>query len=99
MLENLQTQLYEFSDYSSLNDNLQYLDHISNNYKFNEVTVDPSILYRYQGNFLGLLKELNVVTSNLYLYTMYINNIVNPYDFDTTMTTLKIPIRPPIPVS
>lgn len=97
MLETLQTSLYEFTDYSNLNDNLQYLDFINNSYEFKEISIEPSLLYRYQGNFLGLLKELNVVTSNLYLYMMYINGIVNPYDFDTSVNTLKIPIRPPIP--
>lgn len=99
MLENFQVNDYKFKDYLTMNDNLLYLDYINNNYDFTEINISPDIAYRYQGNFFGLLRELSAVETSLYLYTLYLNDLVNPTDFDgKNKLTIKIPIRPQIPV-
>jgi len=96
MLDTLQTNNYNLDDYSSYNDNLLYLDYIKKHYSFQEILVEPSTAYAYQGNFIGLLSELRI-EPNLYLFTMYINNINNPVLFDGKLSSLKVAIRPPIP--
>lgn len=98
MLDQFQVNDYGALDYKKLNDNLLYLDHINNNYDFKEVTISPDIVYRYQGNFIGLLRRTGVVDPHLYIYTMYLNGIINPVDFNFNgVLTIKIPIKPPIP--
>jgi hypothetical protein len=98
MLEQFQVNDYSALDYKKLNDNLLYLDYIDNNYTFKEVTVSPDVVHRYQGNFIGLLRQTGLVDPHLYMYTMYINKINNPVNFNYKgILTLKIPIKPPIP--
>lgn len=98
MLENMLVNDYGFSNYGRINDNLLYLDYIDNHYEFKLIAVDPGLCYKYQGNFVGLMKRLDI-EPKLYLYTMYLNKINNPLSFDGNATTLKIPIKPPIPSS
>lgn len=96
MLEALQTNNYKSKSFNSLNDNLLYLDYIDYNYEFKQILVEPSVAYRNQGNFIGLLRDIGVST-DLYMYTMYINGINNPVEYDGETKLLKIPINPPIP--
>jgi hypothetical protein len=97
MLENLQVNSYDFENYTELNDNLLYLDYIKHNYKFEEITIQPILRHRYQGNFFGLLREINNVSPSLYLYTLYINNLTSPTDYnENSSLVIKIPIKPPI---
>ncbi len=98
MLEQYQVNDYSFSTYQELNDNLLYLDYINRTYEFNIVTVNPGVAYRYQGNFFGLLRELNV-TTNLFVYTLYLNGYNNPVDFNGDTYTIKVAIKPSIPSS
>lgn len=97
MLEQFQVNNYSAVDYLKLNDNLLYLDFINNNYEFNQVGISPDVAYRYQGNFIGLLRETKIVDPHLYMYTMYINDIKHPGDYDGKMLVIKVPIKPPIP--
>ena len=96
MLQTLQTNDYKIDDYVTYNDSLVYLDFIKNNFTFKEKPVTPAQAYAYQGNLIGLFRELEVEPS-LYLFTMYINNINNPVLFKGNITSLKVAIRPPIP--
>lgn len=96
MLETLQTNNYRINTITELNDNLLYLDYIDSTYEFKQVMVDPSVAYRHQGNFVGLLKDLGV-DIGLYHFTMYLNGINNPVDYDGKLRLLKLPIKPPIP--
>ena len=99
MLESLMVNDYSFTSINEINDNLQYLDYINANYEFKEVTINPDICYRYQGDLFGLFKKLNIAP-NLYLYTMYINGFKSPVDFTGTgLVSLKLAIKPPIPIS
>jgi hypothetical protein len=54
--------------------------------------------YRYQGNLFGLFREMNIDQS-LYLYTMYINGLTSPVEFDGTKYVFDIAIKPPIPLT
>lgn len=96
MLEQLQVNDHKFNDYVNLNDNLIYLDYINIVYNFNDVATTPDLALRYRGNLFGLFKELGI-SSNLYVYTMYINGYTSPLDFDGTKFEFKLPIKPPIP--
>lgn len=98
MLETYQVNDYNTSNYTTLNDSLVYLDYINNTYKFKNVTINPSIAYRYQGNMIGLFRELNIDPS-LYLFTMYINGYTSPIEYKGDIYTLKLAIKPPIPSS
>lgn len=98
MLEQFMTNEYRFDSLTEINDNLQYLDYINNNYEFKQAVVPPVTAYKYQGNFLGLLNEMGVDPS-LYLYTMYLNGYQNPVDFEGDRVQFTIPIKPPIPVA
>ena len=98
MLENLQVNSYGFDSYTVMNDSLLFIDYIDDIHDYEVITITPDMSYRYQGNFLGLLKELKV-SSSLYLFTMHLNGIYNPTDFNGTMTSIKIAMRPPIPSS
>jgi len=98
MLENFQVNDYSFESIQNLNDNLQYIDYIKANYIYKQVTVEPAVSYRFQGNLFGLLRNLNVSPS-LFLYTMYLNNYSSPFDFAGDRHTFTIATKPPIPVS
>jgi hypothetical protein len=98
MLESFQVNDYSFDSITELNDNLQYIDFIKANYDFKEIAVDPGVAYRYQGNLFGLFRYLNV-DPKLFLYTMYINNLTSPVDFNGEIYNFKIAIKPPIPSS
>lgn len=98
MLEQFQTVSYSFDSYVELNDNLLYLDYINNNYKFKKESIDPATAYRYQGNLLGLFKEMGI-SDDLLFFTMYINGYNNPVDYKGDKLTFKVAIKPPIPVS
>lgn len=98
MLENFQVNDYSFDNIETLNDNLQYIDYINNNYEFKEVIVEPILAYKYQGNLFGLFHELNI-SPNLFLFTLYINGYNNPIEYDGNKLTFKIAIKPPIPLS
>lgn len=98
MLKSYQVNNYNFESISQLNDNLQYLDYLKKNIEFKTISINNALAYRYQGNLFGLLKELGI-SSDLFLYTMYINDFSNPVEFDGNKYILKIPIKPPIPVS
>ena len=97
MLDQFQVNNYNALNYLKLNDNLLYLDFINNNYEFNQVGISPDMAYRYQGNFIGLLRETGIVEPHLYMYTMYLNKINHPTDFDGKLLVLTVPIKPPIP--
>lgn len=96
MLKALQVNDYQSKSYEQLNDNLLYLDYIDLNYEFKEILIEPVIAYRHQGDFIGLLRDIGV-TTDLFMFTMYINNINNPVEYDGKRNLLKIPIKPPIP--
>lgn len=96
MLESMQTNNYKSKDYQSMNDKLLYLDYIDYTYEFKEILVDPSVAYRHQGNFIGLMKDLGIA-NELYLFMMYINGINNPVEYDGILNRLKVPINPPVP--
>lgn len=98
MLDQLQVNNHRFVDYTNLNDNLLYLDHIDITYNFNEVGVSPDIALRYRGNLYGLFKEMGIDT-NLYVFTMYINGYTSPVDFDGKKFTFKLAVRPLVPNS
>lgn len=98
MLESFQVSDYSFDSITELNDNLQYLDFIKANYEFKEIAVDPGVAYRFQGNLFGLFRQLNI-EPNLFLYTMYLNGITNPVEFNGQVYSFKIAIKPPIPIS
>lgn len=97
MLESYQTNDYSFNNYQDLNDHLLYIDYVNKNYEYTVASVTPDMGYRYQGNFYGLLKELGV-NSSLFLFTGYLNGILNPTDYNGTLLTFKIATRPPIPI-
>lgn len=98
MLDTLQVNDYSFESIQQLNDNLQYIDYIKANYVYKQVTIEPATSYRFQGNFFGLLRSINVSPS-LFLYTLYLNNYSSPFDFGGDRTTLTIATKPPIPSS
>lgn len=98
MLETLQTNNYSIDSYELYNDNLLYLDYIDQNYTFKEIVVEPKLAYANQGNLIGLFKELEIPPS-LYLYTMHINGFNNPYTFNGKLDSLKLAIKPSIPLS
>lgn len=98
MLEALMTNDFSFDTIQEINDNLQYLDYINHHYKYEEITIDPNIAYKYQGNFYGLLNEL-MINPKLYLFTLYLNKLTSPVEFNGNMLIIKKPIRPPIPNS
>lgn len=100
MLETLMVNDYQFESLTEINDNLQYLDYINANYEFNNVNVLPDIAYKFQGNFFGLLRHLGNIPPSLFTFTMYINGMTNPYEYDgEKMLTIKVAIRPPIPMN
>jgi hypothetical protein len=74
----------KFSNYFKL-----HLDYINKTKGFSIVNVEDIIAYRYQGNLYGLFKEINV-PAYLYEYTAYINDYMNPTDYDGTKTMFKI---------
>ena len=97
MLNSLMVNEYSFNSITEINDNLQYLDYINSNYEFKEVNINPDMCYKFQGDFFGLLKELNI-EPHLYMYTMYLNGYNNPVDFTgENLPTIKLAIKPPIP--
>jgi len=98
MLESFQVNDYSFENIIELNDNLQYLDYINADYEFKEITVEPDIAYKYQGNLFGLFRELDI-HPNLFTYTMYINGYTNPVEFAGDKYVFKVAIKPPIPIS
>lgn len=98
MLETLQVNDYKFPNFVNLNDNLLYLDFIDLSYNFNEVSVLPDVALRYKGNLFGLFNEMGVST-NLYVFMMYINGYVSPTDFDGKRYVFKQAIKPQVPVS
>lgn len=98
MLENYQVNDYSFESIQQINDNLIYIDYIDAKYDFKETPITDDLIHRYQGDFFGLLKKLNIET-NLYLYSLYINGLTTPYEFiSLPNNTLRIPIKPPIPI-
>lgn len=96
MLETYQVNNYSFETYQELNDNLLYIDYINRNYEFNNLTINPNVAYRYQGNLFGLFREMNV-EPHLYVYTMYLNGYTNPVEYRGDRYSLKLAIRPKIP--
>lgn len=96
MLEQLQNLSFALADYNRLNDTLLYIDYINANYQYKDVFVAPDIAYRHRGNFTSLMAAMEIDPA-LYLYTMYVNGINNPVDFDGKPVTLKVPVIPPIP--
>ena len=87
---------YLFKNITEINDALLYLDYIDNTYEFTEVSIDPFIGYRNQGNLFKLFSEMNI-EPNLYLFSMYVNGYTNPRQYNGDKSTFKVPIHPPIP--
>lgn len=98
MLEQFIGRDYSFTNFTALNDALQYLDYVDAKYDFDLVNVDPDVAYRYQGNLFGLFAEMGISPS-LFLFTMYLNGYNNPVDFAGDRITFKLATKPPIPGS
>ncbi len=99
MLEQFQNNDFSFESLTTLNDNLQYIDYLSgvgDNIK--TIGIEPSLGYAYQGNFYGLLRELNI-SPNMYLFTLYVNGFQSPVDYDGELLVIKVPVRPPVPTN
>lgn len=89
---------YLFTSEVKLNDSLLYIDYVNNEYGYPRTSIDPSIGYKYQGNFIGLLNAIGV-DPKLYLFTMYVNGYTNPAEYPGDHLDLILPTKPPIPRS
>lgn len=96
MLKQLITVDFKALPESKMNDALLYTDYLSHIKDFEELIVDHSTAYKYQGNFYGLLKELGV-NHSLFVLTMYVNGLVNPLDYDGVGGSLRVAKTMPIP--
>lgn len=96
MLDEYKTNEYSFTDLVYINDHLQFIDYVDRTYDYDIAIVEPAEAYRYQGNLFGLFNEMKI-SPNLYMYTMYINGLVSPTDFDGVKCNFKIVVSPPIP--
>lgn len=54
------------------------------------VTIKETVAYKHEGNFYGILHELNI-PANLHYITMRINDLLNSGDYDGYDTTIKLP--------
>lgn len=79
-----------------MNDIFLYTDYVNTLKDYEEILVEADVAYKYQGNFYGLLYELNV-PQHLYVLTMYVNRLDNPIDYDGKPGTIKIARDLPIP--
>jgi hypothetical protein len=89
MLENFQVNNYSFSNYKAINDSLCLIDYKNAKYQYKEIAIDPSKGYKYQGNFFGLLRELNINPKD-YIFILHLNGYSSPYEFDGSKTTIKL---------
>lgn len=96
MLEQFMQNDYRVEDYPRFNDALLYLDATVNEQNIEYRGFEPAIGYKYQGNFFGLLKELEV-PSNLFLYCLYVNGYTHPNQYQGNSFSVKVPSKPNIP--
>lgn len=54
------------------------------------VTIKETVAYKHEGNFYGILHELNI-PANLHYITMRVNNLLNSSDYNGLDTIIKIP--------
>jgi hypothetical protein len=52
--------------------------------------VKDNVAYRYQGDFYGLLKALNVAPQYWWIF-MRANNLTSPFQYDHSMTMVMLP--------
>ena len=96
MLNEYMTNEYSFPDPVYINDHLQFIDYVDRTYEYEVAIVEPAEAYRYQGNLFGLFKEMRI-SPKMYMYTMYINGLVSPVDFDGMKYNFKLVVNPPVP--
>lgn len=95
MISSLLVNNFKADDDIATNDLLQFIDH-NRHFGFKEAFVEPNVAYRFQGNFYGLLRELNI-DLHLYLPTLYVNGFTNPVDFKGSEKSIKIATYPTMP--
>lgn len=98
MLDTFMTNSYSFDSYTTMNDNLLYLDYLDENYERSYINTTPDMAYKYQGNLFGLFSEMKI-KPELYIYTMYINGYRSPNEFKGDKVSFIRPIKPPIPTT
>lgn len=82
------TTFYEPAFMAILEDHRVYLAQESNGSTL--VEVPPGEAWRFRFNFYGLLAHMDVRVEFRWI-TMRVNDLVNPKDYDGTLTTLRMP--------
>lgn len=98
MLQQFLSADYDLGTYTAWNEKIIYMEYVDKKYGYREITTTPADAYRFQGNLFGLFKSLGI-SSNLFFFTMYINGITNPLNYDGKKIVFKVPVLPPIPES
>lgn len=96
MLKNLANVDFKGGNPSETNDLLLYTDYLSQIKDHEETIIDPSMAFKFQGNFYGLLRELRV-PGTYFIATLYLNNLTNPLDYKGKAGGIKIAKQLPIP--
>lgn len=96
MLEQLVTVNFKSKPREAMNDVFLYTDYLGQIKDYDEIMIEPDVAFKYQGNFYGLLKYLNV-EPKLFVLTLYVNRLNNPIDYKGEAGSIKIGRNLPIP--
>ncbi len=67
-----------------------YLPYIRNNADNKILPIDPHDLYKYEGDFYGLLDAMDV-SRKLHWITLRVNNLTNPTEFGDSLQVIIVP--------
>lgn len=91
LIERLPSQArYEFYNSSVRASLLAHKQYLINNGQFQVIYLDPVTADRFKGDFYGLLQD-NGVSPDIFSYTLAMNDLSDPTDYEGTNTTLVIP--------
>ena len=69
-----------------------HLTFLKNSNEITEISIEPSMAYKYEGDLFGLLFHYKL-TFEYHWITMRLNNMTNPNQLRNTVTSLLIPNR------
>lgn len=91
LIQRLPTQArYEFYNSSVQASLLAHKKWLIDNGRYHVVYLDPVTADRFKGDFYGLLQDSGV-SPDIFAFSMAMNALSDPTDYDGTMTILMIP--------